>query len=174
MTGRDPEIQALIDKKQIEEVILRYLRGADRGDADLIADCYHADAHEEHGGTFDGPASEYVALLRERLPLAGRMSHCATNILIDLNGDVARSECYCTTFSRRKDGDETFDSVTLARLVDRFEKREGHWKIAKRRLAWEWNHDMAFAETWARGQLTTTPEILVRGGRKPNDILYQD
>ena len=169
----DKAIRALLDKKAIEEVLVRYCRGADRGDADLIASAYHDDATEDHGGTFLGPAAEYLALLRKVLPTAGRMSHAITNMLVELEDDThATSECYILTFSRRGEGDDGFDSLTMARLIDKFEKRGGDWRIAHRRLAWEWNHEMPIHETWGRGMIAPDPDQLIRGGKKPADILY--
>ncbi len=167
-------VEALFDRQEIYDVLVKYARGVDRGDADLVAEAYHPDAIEDHGGTFLGPASDYVAMLREVLPKAPRMSHIITNIAIELDGDKALTECYFLTFSRRETREETFDSFTLARAVDRFEKRDGVWKIAHRRIAWEWNHEMEFRETWGRGAIAADPEKLVRGGRKPHDILYQE
>jgi len=170
--ARAKALDELLDKKEIEEVLISYCRGADRGDADLISAAYHPDAIEDHGGTYLGPASEYVALLRDILPTAPRMTHAITNITIELEGDSALSECYIQTFSRRNSGEEPFDSLTMARLIDRFERREGVWRIAHRRLAWEWNHEMELKETWGRGMIAPDPEKLVRGAKKPSDILY--
>ena len=55
---------------------------------------------------------------------------------------------------------------------DRLERRDGVWRIAARRLAWEWNHEMPMAETWGRGLLAPDPTVLVRGAKAPNDIVY--
>lgn len=174
-------IDQLLDRQEIEDVLIAYARGADRGDADLIAAAYHPDAIEDHGGTFLGPAADYVAMLRKVLPSAPRMSHIVTNLLIDLDGDDARSEAYFLTFSRRDTVPDPFDSLTMARIIDRWERRppagttgDGQWKIAHRRLAWEWNHEMPLNESWGRGQIAPDPGLLVRGGKKPDDILYGD
>lgn len=166
-------LQAVIDKQAITEILVRYCRGADRGDADLIAAAYHDDATEDHGGTFLGPASDYVVMLRKVLPNAPRMTHATTNILIELDGDVARVESYILTFSRREPDDgDAFDSLTMARVIDRFERRDGRWGIAQRRLAWEWNHEMPMRETWGRGGIAPDPSKLTRGAKKPHDIIY--
>ncbi len=165
-------LQALIDKQAIHEVLIRYCRGADRGDADLIAAAYHDDAIEDHGGTFKGKASDYIEMLRKVLPSAPRMTHATTNVLIELDGDRARAESYILTFSRRDGIEDPFDSLTMARVIDRFEKREGRWAIAHRRLAWEWNHEMPLKESWGRGAIAPDPDKLVRGGKKPDDLLY--
>ena len=167
-----PELQALLDKQAISEVLARYCRGADRADVDLIADAYHPDAMEDHGGVFLGPASDYVALMAKVLPRAGLMNHMTTNVLIALDGDVAQVESYILTFARMKKEGEMFDTLTLARALDRFEKRAGMWKIAHRRLIWEWNHEMAFNESWGRGFIAPDPSVLARGQKKPHDPVY--
>lgn len=167
------ELRALLDKQAIYEVLVSYCRGADRGDADLIAAAYHDDAIEDHGGTFKGPAADYVATMRKVLPKAPRMTHAITNIMIELDGDRALTECYIMTFSRRDTGvEDPFDSLTMARVIDRFERRDGRWAIAHRRLAWEWNHEMPLHESWGRGAIAPDPAALVRGAKKPDDILY--
>lgn len=170
--GRDPAVQALLDKQDITEVLVSYCRGVDRRDPDLVARAYHDDAIEDHGGTFLGPASDYMDMLRRILPTAPRMTHTITNILIELDGDRALTECYFLTFSRRETATDAFDSLTLARAVDNFERRDGRWAIAHRRIAWEWNHEMPLAETWGRGQIAPDPDALVRGAARPDDILY--
>jgi len=168
----DAELRALLDKQAISEILVRYCRGADRGDADLIAAAYHDDAIEDHGGTFLGPASDYVAMLRKVLPKAPRMTHAITNMIIELDGDTALAECYMMTFSRTETTDASFDNLTMARAIDRFERRDGRWGIAHRRIAWEWNHEMPLLETWGRGGIAPDPSVLLRGTKKPNDILY--
>lgn len=168
----DARIQALLDKQAITDVINLYLRGADRADADLIAAAYHPDAIEDHGGVYKGSASDYVALMAKMLPKAGVMNHLATNIVIELDGDVAHAEHYILAFARMKKDGEKFDTLTLARAIDRFERRGGEWRIAHRQLAWEWNHEMPFAESWGRGTMFPPGTELVRGAKKPDDLIY--
>jgi len=50
---RDPEVQALLDKQAIYEVICRFARGADRVDRELILSCFHRDALYHYAG-YDG------------------------------------------------------------------------------------------------------------------------
>jgi ketosteroid isomerase-like protein len=169
---RDPEIQALLDRQAIQDVLTRYCRGADRADVQLIADAYHPDATEDHGGVFKGPASTYVEQMAQVLPRAGLMNHMTMNVTIELEGDAAHVESYILTFARMKKSGEKFDTLTLARAIDRFEKRDGQWKIAARRLVWEWNHEMPFAETWGRGLIAPDPSVLVRGKKAPDDLVY--
>jgi len=171
--ARPKSIEDLFDRQEIYDLLVNYARGADRGDITLIESAYHDDAIEDHGGTFMGSASEYVDLLRTVLPKAPRMSHIVTNINIELDGDRAYTECYFLTFSRREKIKDPFDSFTMARVIDRMERRDGGpWKIAHRRLAWDWNHEMPLNESWGRGEIAPDPTKLTRGAKKPDDILY--
>jgi len=170
-TTRDPEIQALLDKAAIADVLVAYCRAVDRADLDLLKACYHDDATEDHGGVFSGTAADYVASIAPILPRS-KMTHTTSNIAIDLEGERALVESHILAFARMKKDGEKFDCLTLARAIDRFERRDGAWRIAARRLVWEWNHDMAFNEGWARGLIAADPAVLVKGAKKPNDALY--
>lgn len=173
MAERDPEIQALLDKKAIEETLLLFLRGCDRADPDLIERAYWPDGWEDHGGTFDGPALEWISLVKARLAKGGLMNHLATNMIIELKGPTrATAEFYVLTATRQSVDGEMFDSRTLARCVDQMEKRGGEWRILRRSLCWEWNEEHPITETWARGGITNDPSILRRGARRPDDIIY--
>lgn len=170
-------IEDLLARAAIADVLHNYAKGADRGDVSLIAAAYHDDATEDHGGTFLGPAADYLKGMAKVLPTAPRMTHMVTNMLIEVAGQTARVESYWLTFSRRE-GAEPFDSLTMARILDKFEDRRSHggsgWRIAQRRLTWEWNHEMPLNESWGRGQIAPDPEKLVRGGKKPDDLAYGD
>ncbi len=168
---QDPQLQALIDKQAITELLHRYCRAVDRADLPLLRACYHDDATEDHGGTFAGPASAYVDQMAPALPRS-RMSHTTANVLIDLDGDTALVESQILAFARLKKDGEKFDTLTLARAIDRVERRDGVWRIAARRLVWEWNHEMPTAETWGRGLIAPDPSVLKRGGKAPADPAY--
>ena len=169
---RDPAVQAMLDKQDIHDLLVRYCRAIDRADIDLLRACYHPDATEEHGGVFSGTASAYVDSIAPGLPKARVMSHAISNILVELTGpDSALAESYITAFARIKANGAYHDSLTLARAIDQVERRDGTWRIARRRMTFEWNHDMPMAETWLQGNLPGPS--LIRGAKKPNDLLYQ-
>jgi hypothetical protein len=166
-------LQQLLDRQQIQDVLTRYSRAVDRADVELLRSCYHADATEDHGGVFAGPAHEYIERIAGVLPRAGILNHLVTNVLVEFtSADSATVEAYILTFARMKKDGEKFDTLTLARAVDRFERRAGAWAIAARRMCWEWNHEMPFAETWGRGLIAADPALLLRGAKRPKDILY--
>ncbi|MCJ7436647.1 MAG: nuclear transport factor 2 family protein, partial [Acidimicrobiia bacterium] len=50
-------LQDLAAQQEIRDVLIRYTRGIDRMDADLVRSTYHPDAHDDHGayqGGVDG------------------------------------------------------------------------------------------------------------------------
>ena len=172
MTEVAPELRALLDKQAITEVILSYSRAVDRGDEALLRACYHDDAVEDHGGAFLGPARDYIDAIAPALHSDRLMTHTVTNILIEPEGPAAAtSECYYLSFARYPAAEPPFETLTLARAVDRFERRDGTWRIARRQLRWEWNREQPIAETWARGGIGDSA-VLLRGGKMPDDVLY--
>ncbi len=167
------EVQGLLDKQAITEVLMRYSRAVDRGDEALLRACYHEDAVEDHGGSFLGAASDYIAAILPALHSDRLMTHTVTNVLVELESqNLARSECYYLSFARYPAAEPPFETLTLARAIDRMEKRDGVWRIARRTLRWEWNREQPIAETWARGGIGD-PAILLHGGKMPNDPLYE-
>jgi SnoaL-like domain len=172
----DPALQALLDKLQIAELLTRYLRSVDRGDVDTLRACYLPGATEDHGGLFAGPAQDYVDSIAAALTHPrSRTSHNLTNLLIDLDGDVATAESYCVTFARIKADGQYYHSFTGARMIDRLERRDGEprtWGIAHRQLVWDWNHDAPEEEHWMRGLLAPDPSVLRMSAKFPADPVY--
>ncbi len=57
--SRDPELQRLVDKQEIYEVLMRYCRAVDRLDKALLATVYSEDAWDSHG-LFEGKATDFI------------------------------------------------------------------------------------------------------------------
>jgi hypothetical protein len=175
--GTDPKaLAALLDKQEITELLTRYLRSVDRGDVATLRSCYLPGATEDHGGLFAGPAEAYVdGIERDLTHPRSRTSHNMTNLLIEVNGDVATAESYCITFARIKANGEYFHSFVGARMIDRLERRDGDprtWGIAHRQLIWDWNHDAPAAEHWMQGLLAPDLSVLRLSGKFPADPVY--
>jgi ketosteroid isomerase-like protein len=130
---RDALLQERLDKEAIRDVLSRYCRGVDRRDADLVASCYHPDAYDDHmGREFSGRTvgQGLVDWMDDEMVTT---THNITTSNIAVFGDTAGSEAYTTSFHVRKDG-EGGDYVLFsnARYVDRFERRDGEWRILER------------------------------------------
>lgn len=144
-------LQALLDKWDIYDVLLRYCRAADRCDAALWSDCFHDDARIRIGGLYEGAADGFAGQALAAMRKLTRTQHFLSNALIELGGDSARVESYVTAFHRISAADGDWDCLVGGRYLDRFERRGGVWRIAERRAVFDWNRDDPTAETMSRG-----------------------
>ena len=129
-------VQDLWDREQIRQCLNRYARGVDRLDRDLILSAYHPDAIDEHGKFVGGPVdfAEWVLEQQERVQLSHH--HCLLNHSCEFDGDTAYTETYYTVFAMYREG-QSF-KMSGGRYADRFEKRNGEWKIAFRICLRDW------------------------------------
>jgi len=163
--ARDPEVQVLLDKQAIGEVVLRYCRGIDRLDREMVRDCYWPEAIDEHG-SFVGDRDQYVAWVFDRmLPRYEFTTHFVGNQLVEVDGDRARSETYGVS-SHRSVHDDGLDLTTAFRYVDDFERRGGQWRIARRTCTLEWTQAVE-RSSW----FDASPKHR-RGTRDRNDPVY--
>ncbi len=158
-------IERMLARDEIREVLSAYARGVDRGDAELLRSCYHADAIEEHAGNYTGNAHVYVDGAVPRIERMGAMQHLLGSSHIDLKGDTAYVETYVWTFLRIKVDEREVDTFTGGRLVDRFERRDGAWKIAHRWTVFDWNRDTPSNQAWVNGMIKPG-KLGMREGRK--------
>jgi hypothetical protein len=160
-------VRRLLDRQEIEEVLVRFCRGVDRLDEELVRSCFHADATDDHG-FFDGPAHEYAryAIANARSMIA--TAHCITNVTVQLDGAVARSEAYVTVVMRTPSSSAGIvDHVILARYLDRFERRAGGpWLIARRTVAYDLTRIDPVERQWGLGERYTL------GRRDEDDLSY--
>lgn len=173
MTARDQVIDDIISKQQINEVLVRYARGIDRGDLDLLKSCYHPDAIEEHGPNYTGLASDYFEAAIDRIRSMGTMCHYLCNVHIDLEGDAAYVEAYVLTYVRLQKDNADIDTFTGGRLCDKFERRDGTWKISHRKIVFDWNRDLEANETWCLGMFDPTDPKMQLGQKNHGDLSYQ-
>jgi len=169
MSDLDPRLQALIDKDEIRDCVYRFARAVDRHDWDLARTCYHPGGIDDHG-VFRGDKDEYVDWVSAHLPdLAEVTMHLIGNVMIELDGDVAHSEAYSVAYHRytHEDGSKR-DFTSVDRYVDRFEKRDGTWLIAKRVCAFDWCYTVPFDPTVG---FTFGADFTV-GHRDRTDITY--
>lgn len=163
----DPRLAALLDKQEIEEVVLRYCRGIDRRDFDLVRSCYHPDARDHHG-SFDGNVDEYIAWVDGLTARYRFTMHLVGNVLVELAGeDSAACETYGVSLHRSDDPRPFMNLATGFRYVDRFERREGRWGIAERTAVGEWSLPIPQDAWWE------IPESHLSGRRDSQDVIQR-
>jgi hypothetical protein len=134
----EPALAELVAERQIRRVIYDYARGIDRYDLELVRACYWPDARDFHGA-FDGTRDEFIDWVAPLLQRQTMTMHNLANIIIDLDGDRAGVETYGIAYhSGDPAGDVRWNYAAGFRYVDRFERRDGRWRIADRTTAIEW------------------------------------
>ncbi len=151
MDERERRLRELCDRDEIHQVVLRLARGTDRRDAILIRSCYHEDSFDDHGA-FQGTGAEFAEWVPRTLALFAATQHVIGAPRIELAGDVATSETYCTAhhvFPPSDPGGER-DSIMGLRYFDRFEReRGGPWLIRRRVCVWDYTYVVPVGEKWA-------------------------
>jgi len=136
---RSPEA----DRAHIHEVVLRYCRGVDRLDLDLVRSAYHLDGIDHHTG-FDGDVEHYLDWVRTALRRFSGTMHIVGNHLTELHGDQAISETYGTAVHWGEPADSPQHNFTSGfRYVDLMSYREGRWAISERWAVREWTRSDA-------------------------------
>ena len=125
----ESKLRALVDKQEIWEVIIRYARGIDRLDREMVRSCYWDDAVDDHHSYIGGP--DYFIDITFAAARASSIvqHHGISNFTCELDGDDAYCETYYTFFGENV---EPPHLLSMGRYIDHFQRREGVWKYANR------------------------------------------
>ena len=138
----DAAIRDLLDRAAIHDVLLRYARGVDRKDLDLVAACFTPDAAYE-GALAHGTIAEALARLRDSMARYDSTMHFIGNQLIEINGDTASSETYAVAYHRLT-GDSAPTLFTVGvRYLDELVRDANGWRIRRRVVKMEWQRSEA-------------------------------
>tara|TARA_R110002110_G_scaffold362241_1_gene572073 strand:- start:161124 stop:161702 length:579 start_codon:yes stop_codon:yes gene_type:complete len=184
----EQQLIELLDKQSISDVIMTYARAIDRLDEAMLRSVFHPDSKHAHG--FVGPSSDpslpskpgepgdFVAYAFDVLNTHSRTHHQLGNIFIEWEVNNAYAESYFTAYHRmRPKGDPKaaanawdteMDFWVGGRYLDRFQKRDGVWKISHRTGLTDWIR----TEPPACQGFFDTPEEL-RGHRGEKDLVYR-
>jgi ketosteroid isomerase-like protein len=186
------ELQEVIDRQKIYDVLTRYCRALDRCDVEAMKSVYWPDGYDEHG-VFNGNAQEFAVFIIEEIQKWFEVTHHAIcNVHMEIDGDVAYTEAYLLAYNRSKDSTEQirdlFGPTYLAalgvepgaegpqdffyggRYIDKLEKRNGEWRIKRRTVVMDWNQNLPNASIWDEGMFSV---LKIRGERSKNDSVYR-
>ncbi|KUI37850.1 hypothetical protein AU197_08890 [Mycobacterium sp. IS-1590] len=137
-------LDALIAKDEIRDLVLHYCRAMDRGDVGLAASLYEQGARDEHGFNPTNTADEFVDSIGALLGGLAALQHNVTNHLIRITGpDTAEGEAYVVAYHRAERDGVGHVLITGGRYLDRYSKREGQWKFAHRKCVADWTHEFS-------------------------------
>ena len=166
----------LLDIQAIRDVVMRYSRGADRCDRELLASVFHDDATLEYGTFFRGSALAYIDQVLHALRTDSfATQHTVSNVLVELDGDQAYVEAYAVAYHHRTGTRRPEESGRLdlwgGRYVDRFERRSGEWRIANRNCVIDWTFashpdgEFAWGPPWGRRDVEDPSYGILTTGR---------
>jgi hypothetical protein len=175
-------LRRLWDKEEIRSAMYRYARGVDRRDYDLVRSAYHPDAYDDHGN-YKGDVDGLIEWISRRHAVIEQSMHIIGHTHVEfLSDDVAIAESYVVCPQRypaeagetimawvgdvELSPDQRLRVVMYSRMNDRFERRQGEWRIARRIVVIE--------EVDARIVTTRSgPQISVEAVRGPADAIYE-
>ncbi len=153
-------LQKAADRGEIENLLGLYCRAIDRLDVHLLRSVYHPDAVDDHGA-MKLNAHEFAGKIIEMLgAMCVHTIHTVTHSVIEIDGDRASSESYYLAThtiaakdsaieawfgaaylgAQRAAGTATLqhEYVCCGRYLDELERRDGRWRIGRRRITNEW------------------------------------
>lgn len=167
-TGQVPDLAEIADRLAIHEVLSLHSRGVDRSDVAVQKSCYWPDATCEYGA-FKGSAHEFCEMLPGAVAHYTGTQHAISNTTIEIRGNEALVESYCTAYHYIRNNDGPDEEMTyVGRYLDRMEKRDKVWKIAHRNVVMGWNQNHEGTSIWEGPPFAG----LALSGRKPDDPLY--
>ena len=131
------------DRREIHQCVLRYCRGIDRLDMDLVRSAYHPGGIDHHTG-FSGPIDEFIEWVLVGLRNFDGTMHLIGNHFVEGDGTVAVSESYGTAIHWGSPADDPRRNFTSGfRYIDHLEKRDGRWGVVERWAVREWTRSDA-------------------------------
>lgn len=128
-------LDALLDKQDIRECLVRMSRAADRSDRELFLSAFHRDSVVTAGPFVGTPEELYDWSAKLQASAYSATLHKLHQTHCDLDGDDAHAETYYLFVGCLPDGNNL---LAGGRYIDRFERRGGVWGMVMRNNFVEW------------------------------------
>lgn len=141
MPGVEDMVRELWARAQVAELPMRYARGVDRRDWDLVRACFSADAFVD-GTRSTGPVDEYLAELRPGVERWAGTMHVMANQLVSIQGDRGSMETYAVAFhwAVAPPGTPSADNLIMGvRYHDEVACIDEQWVITRRVVSGDWS-----------------------------------
>lgn len=157
------DVQALLDKQELRDLIARLSRAVDRVDRDAIIACYAEESFDDHG-RFRGSGREFAAFICDNTftSISPFVLHNLGQSVFDVEGDEAFGETIYTFYMQPAEG---VLHHAIGRYVDYFQRIDGRWVIKYRRVVQEWHGRIPYEEMPWGGH--------AKGTKDMNDPVYQ-
>lgn len=162
------KLARLSSRAEIQDVMFRYARGVDRLDLVAVRACFHEDATDHHGD-FKGKIGDFIPWVSAMHASVPFSAHFLGNCLIEFVDDITavvesyfmtmlqQAEKHKAIFLRGAGASGDIEMDVIGRYVDRFESRDGSWRIAKRAVVFDAirtraSNKAALKDSWALGK----------------------
>ena len=162
-------LDVLESRAQITDVLYAYAQANDRKDRELLASCFWPESTHHHG-RFEGMSSDFIGYAWKIISNLKIATHHISNVRIEIDGDRAFTSCYYFAHHRRNVKDSTVeeDAFFEGRYLDFFERRNGVWKIIRRRGLSDWDSPVLPSSV-----LLADKPAAMRSGDAPDDDYYK-
>ena len=164
-------LRRVLDVSAIQEVMLRYIRCADRNDAELMKTIFWDEGTDNHG-IYSGSAKGFFERARANRDLLKARYHILGAPRVEFVGaSQAKVETYFHYVGVfiYEEGDKL--QSCGGRYRDVFERRDGEWRVLRRLTIYDWALAAPYEPAWDIQQI---PEGINRGTVEPADATYAD
>ena len=162
-------LQLMLDKMALHELVQNYCRAVDRRDYALLESLYHPDSIDDHSPMFKGSGPEFVRWVPSSVAGFELTQHVITSASFVVDGTIAEGECFIVAYHLRKKEPQR-ETIAHGRYLDRYEKRDGVWRILYRKIIYDWSevrpYDKELFARISRGSAKASPD--------ENDPLYTE
>jgi hypothetical protein len=129
-----------IAKSEIYDLSCKYMRGLDRLDLELLKSVFHEGAWCDYGFT-KSDAPTFATFCMDALKDHVANHHMIGNSLIEFDDDenTAYGEIYFNAYHKTIENGVNTDVIIAGRYLDRYERRDGVWKIVYRSEVNDWS-----------------------------------
>jgi ketosteroid isomerase-like protein len=134
------------DVVQLNQLAYSYAAAVDACDVDAFLGVFHPDArlrsyHPDAAEPFaDLSGHDQLATIPNTMRgMYRHTAHMMTNHLVEVHGDFGNGQVLCTTRHLSNDAERPNSMNVIIRYIDRYERREGAWKIADRQIRFLWS-----------------------------------
>lgn len=136
---REKMIDILLAEREIREIANNCAHYVDRGNMEGLRSLFHTDAIAEYGFNKSKTVDEFIEHFMVQRPRLSDVQHHITTNIVKIDGDYAEAENYAIAHCLTEEEDGTKAFVIGGRYLDKYERRDGVWKISHRIGLEDWS-----------------------------------
>ena len=157
------EVASLRAHEAIRQRIHAYSRALDRLDRALLLAQFWPEAQLDYGVFYRGEISGFLDIALDFQRSMRDTHHLVGNISASIDGDRASAESYVHAHHILLQGDELVRLQVGARYLDRFEQRDGEWRLSYRTELIDWGQWLPEAGRWFERAIPASKLVVYPG-----------